>query len=356
MRRVRLLLIGFGNVGQAVAELLLAKDGDIRSMHGLALQVVGIGTASHGAALDSDGLNLGRALELIQTGSDLRRLSRDPVPSDVQELLQAVEAEALLESIPVNYESGQPAVTYLTGALERGMHAITANKGPVVHAFAPLTALAASRGRQFRFEAAVMDGAPLFSLWRECLPGARLQAFRGILNSTTNLILSLMEQGQSFAAAVAEAQRLGIAESNPAGDTEGWDSAIKVAALVTVLMGVPIGLGQVERRGIEGLTDREIQQASQSGHRWKLVCGAKRIGDQVEARVEPELLDSSDPLFHVMGTSAAVTFTSDVLGELTIRENAPGPRTTAYGMLADLLNCVLPAARAFDWFASNRRG
>jgi homoserine dehydrogenase len=346
MRTVPLLLIGFGNVGQAVAELLLAKDAEFRSVHGLALQVVGIGTGSHGAALDPEGLSLIRALQLIRSGGDLRQLSRRPPPSDLQELLQAVQAEAVLESTPVNYESGQPAVGYLTNALERGMHAITANKGPVVHAFAPLTTLAASHSRQFRFEAAVMDGAPIFSLWRECLPAARLESFRGILNSTTNLILSLMEQGEFFVAAVAEAQRLGLAESDPSGDVEGWDSAIKVAILVTVLMGVPTGLGQVQRRGIEGLTELEIRQASQAGRRWKLVCSAKRIGEQVEARVGPERLDPSDPLFHVMGTSAAVTFVTDVLGELTIRESAPGPRTTAYGMLADLLNCVLPPGSA----------
>lgn len=342
MRTARLLLIGFGNVGQAVGELLLSKEAEIRSAYGLALQVVGIGTASHGLALDRKGLSLSGALELIRSGGNLGQLSRQPVPSDIIELIRQSEAEALLESIPVNYDTGQPAIDYLTSALELGMHAITANKGPVVHAFAPLTALAASHGRLFRFEAAVMDGAPLFSLWRQCLPGARLESFRGILNSTTNLILSLMEQGDSFEAAVAEAQRLGIAESDPSGDTEGWDSAIKVAILVTVLMDVPTGLGQVQRRGIDGLTEADIRQTSQAGRRWKLVCSAKRIGERIEARVGPEQLDPGDPLFHVMGTSAAVTFVSDVLGELTVSESAPGPRTTAYGMLADLLNCVLP--------------
>jgi len=346
MRTVRLLLIGFGNVGQAVAELVLSKEAEIRSVHGLALQVVGIGTASHGLAQDPDGLSLSRALGLVRRGGDLRQFSRQPIPSDIEELIRHTQAEALLESIPVNYESGQPAIGYLTSALERGMHAITANKGPVIHAFAPLTALAASHGRQFRFEATVMDGAPIFSLWREGLPAARLDSFRGILNSTTNLILTLMEQGRSFDAAVAEAQRLGIAESDPSGDTEGWDAAIKVAILVTVLMGVPIGLGQVQRRGIDGLTEVDIRQASEAGRRWKLVCGAKRIGERVEARVGPEQLDPGDPLFHVMGTSSAVTFVSDVLGELTISESAPGPRTTAYGMLADLINCVRPSSAA----------
>ena len=340
MKTARLLLIGFGNVGQAVVELLLSKEAEIRSLYGLGLQVVGIGTASHGLALDPQGLSLPRALELIRSGGDLGQLSRPPVPSTIQELIQQSQAEALLESIPVNYESGQPAIGYLTSGLERGMHAITANKGPVLHGFAPLTALAASHARQFRFEASVMDGAPVFSLWRETLPAARLDSFRGILNSTTNLILSLMEQGKSFEAAVAEAQRLGIAERDPSGDTEGWDAAIKVAILVTVLMRVPMGLGQVQRRGIDGLTDLEVRQASQAGRRWKLVCSAKRIGERVEARVGPEQLDPGDPLFDLMGTSSAVTFVSDVLGELTVSERAPGPRTTAYGMLADLLNCV----------------
>ncbi len=345
MQTLRLLLIGFGNVGQAVAELLLSKAAEILEVHGLALAVVGIGTASHGLALDPQGLSLRRALELIRSGGELGQMSSQPVPSDIEELIQQSQAEALLESIPVNYESGQPAIGYLTSGLKHGMHAITANKGPVIHAFNALTALAASRGRQFRFEATVMDGAPVFSLWRGCMPAARLDSFRGILNSTTNLILSLMEQGKPFDTAVAEAQRLGIAESDPSGDTEGWDAAIKVAILATVLMGVSTGLSQVQRRGIAGLTEEDIRQASQAGRRWKLVCSARRIGGRVEARVGPEQLEPDDPLFHVMGTSAAVTFVSDVLGELTVGESAPGPRTTAYGMLADLLNCVLADGR-----------
>ena len=142
----------------------------------------------------------------------------------------------MFESTPVNYATGQPAVDYLRAALEHGMHAVSANKGPVVHAYRELTALARSKGVNYYFESAVMDGAPIFSLFRETLPAVSLRGFRGILNSTTNLILTRMEAGESFDQAVAYAQSIGIAETDPSGDVDGWDAAVKVAALATVLM------------------------------------------------------------------------------------------------------------------------
>ena len=340
MRTVRLVLIGFGNVGRALARLILSKDAELQEAHALSLKIVGIGTGSHGAAANPEGLDLSRALQLIEAGRNLQELSCEPVPADSFELLHRVGAEALLESIPVDYHAGEPAIRFLTTALERGMHAITANKGPVVHAYDSLHSLAQRSGRHFRFESAVMDGAPVFSLWRECLPGARLQSFRGVLNSTTNLILSLMEEGTSFDAAVVEAQRLGIAESDPSGDIEGWDAAIKVAALATVLMGVPTRIQDVQRKGIGDLTSDAVRQAAAAGRRWKLVCSAVRKGASVQARVGPESVDPSDPIYHIMGTSSGVTFKSDVLGDLTITETDPGPDTTAYGLLADLLGAI----------------
>jgi homoserine dehydrogenase len=223
------------------------------------------------------------------------------------------------------------------------MHAITANKGPVVHAYRALTDLAAAKGRRFFFESAVMDGAPIFSLWRSSLPAADLRSFRGLLNSTTNLILTLMEQGRSYTQALAHAQEIGIAETDPSGDTEGWDAAVKVAALVTVLMGIPLTPAQVDRQGIIRISAEDVAAAAAEGRRWKLVCEAQRQGGSVTARVKPEKLNAEDPLHAVMGTSSAVTFHSDVLGALTIVEDNPGPDTTAYGLLADFLNAVRQA-------------
>ncbi|HUS83754.1 MAG TPA: homoserine dehydrogenase, partial [Anaerolineales bacterium] len=163
---------------------------------------------------------------------------------------------------------------------------------------------------------------------------------RGVLNSTTNLILTLMEQGKTFEEAVAYTQSIGIAETDPTGDIEGWDAAIKVSALVTVLMGISLKPSDVERKGIESIQSEDIESAYAEGKRWKLICQAERTETGITTSVRPELLDPSDSLYSVMGTSSAVTFHSDVLGPLTITESDPGPHTTAYGLLADFINAV----------------
>jgi homoserine dehydrogenase len=194
--------------------------------------------------------------------------------------------------------------------------------------------------RKFYFESTVMDGAPIFSLFRETLPGARLLAFHGILNSTTNLILTLMEQGKSFHEAVGYCQKIGIAETDPSGDIDGWDAAVKIAALSTVLMDIPLKPAQVNRQGIRGLTSQAVIEARKSGRRWKLVCSAKRVGKAVDARVAPELVDMNSPLFNINGTTSNLLFKTDVLESLSIVESDPGPTTTAYGLFADFLNAV----------------
>jgi homoserine dehydrogenase len=280
------------------------------------------------------------ALDLAQAGGSLTTLSAMRAPTDGTAFIQACPADVLFENTPVNYQTGQPALAHLETALQRGMHAITANKGPVVHAFQYLTSLAAAQNRRFYFESAVMDGAPLFSMWREALPAAELNAFRGVLNSTTNLILTLMETGMSFPDALQHCQRIGIAETDPSGDILGWDAAVKVAALVTVLMGHPLSPQQVDRRGIESIGAEMVADAASQGKRWKLICQAERSAETVQAQVSPQVIDQTDPLFPVMGTSSAITFHSDVLGALTLVETDPGPHTTAYGLLADFINAT----------------
>jgi homoserine dehydrogenase len=339
-----LALLGFGNVGQALARLLLQKRAELLERYALTFNVTGIGTARHGAAVDPQGLDLERALDLAARRESVSALSGQPAPGDPLDMIRRSRADVLFESTPVNYETGQPAVEYLRAALELGMHAITANKGPVVHAYRELTRLAESHGRRFYFESAVMDGAPIFSLFRAALPAARLTRFRGVLNSTTNLILSRMEAGEPFAEAVAYAQSIGIAETDPSGDIDGWDAAVKVAALATVLMDFPLKPAEVDRQGIRDIGPDEIARARSEGKRWKLVCSAERQGDRLAARVAPELVPPDSPLFSVERTTSVVQFETDVLGLLSIVEEDPGPHTTAYGMLADFVNAVnLPA-------------
>jgi homoserine dehydrogenase len=336
MKHYKLALLGFGNVGKALVQLLLDKENELAEGYAITFSVTGIYTRSHGCAINPKGIDLRQALEVDRLNS----LSTLTAPENGMDFIKSCQADVLFENSPVNYETGQPAVDHLRTALTCGMHAVTANKGPVVHAYRELTDLAQQNGRRFFFESAVMDGAPVFSLFRETLPAARLIRFRGILNSTTNLMLTRMEQGDSFAEAVAHCQRVGIAETDPSGDIDGWDAAVKVAALATVLMDVPIKPQQIERQGIRQIGPNEVKLAKEQGKRWKLVCTAERHGAGIQARVYPELIGPESPLYSVEGTTSIIQFETDVLGRLTLIEENPGPQTTAYGCLADWLNAV----------------
>jgi len=342
MPHYRLAFLGFGNVGRALARLLMQKQDELSGRYNITFSVTGISTGRHGAVIDPDGIDLEAALKLVESGGNLQLLSTKPFPVDNFDLIRRCQADFLFENTPVDHASGQPAIDHIRLALETGMHVATANKGPIVHAYHELTTLAYAHKRCFLFESTVMDGAPIFSLFRSALPGARLIAFSGVLNSTTNLILTRMERGESFDDAVKYAQSIGIAETDPSGDVDGWDAAIKVAALVTVLMDIPLKPQDVERQGIGGITSADIAAARSAGKRWKLVCRARREGDVIQAQVAPELVSASSPLYNMEGTSSCVEFETDVLGLLSLMETNPGPETTAYGLLADFINAVHP--------------
>lgn len=340
MKTVRLALVGFGNVGRALAELLEEKQETLRNEYGFTTIVTGIATAHHGIAINENGINIEQALRLSRANGDLSALSQQPSPGAVLDFIRAVPADVLFENSPVNHHTGQPAADHLRAALERGMHAITANKGPVVHAFDELTRLAEIHQRRFLFESAVMDGAPIFSLFRSPLPAVKLIGFFGILNSCTNLLLEMMEGGMTFDEAVAHGKAIGITETDPSADIDGWDAAIKVAALVTVLMGRAIKPGEVQREGIRNITPGMISQALAAGERWKLVCSASMVDGALQTRVEPRRVAPGSPLYSVNGTSSFVQFQLDTLPGLGILESNPGPKTTAYGLLADLINAL----------------
>jgi homoserine dehydrogenase len=339
MAHYKLALLGFGNVGRALVRLLRRKEAELLSRYDITFRVTGIATGWHGAAVDPDGLDYIRAASLVEAGESLAGLSRTRI-GDNSEFLRACAADVMFENTPVNHATGQPAIDHLHLALELGMHAITANKGPVVYAYRELSEFAKTRHKKFFFESTVMDGAPIFSLFRSALPAAQLLGFRGILNSTTNLILGRMESGESFEEAVKYAQSVGLAETDPAADVDGWDASIKVAVLITVLMEIPFTPQQVERTGIRGITPAMLAAAKAEGKRWKLVCTAGRKENQVKGRVAPEMVPASSPLYGVEGSSSIVEFRTDTLASLSIVEGNPGPDTTAYGLLADFVNAV----------------
>jgi homoserine dehydrogenase len=292
-----------------------------------------VATRRAGWVADPDGLNPIAALNGHLTAQS------SASPKNVREWLERSRADVLFEASSLDAKTGQPAIDHLKAALELGAHAITANKGPIVHAYSELTALARQKDRKLMHEATVMDGVPIFSMFRAGLPATELRSFCGVLNSTTNVVLTEIEKGRSFEEAVKRAQAIGVAETDPSADLDGWDAAIKVTALAMVLMGVPVRLEQVKRTGIRELSEEKIRSVRAAGMRYKLVCRAERRGDTADCSVRPELLLASDPLANLEGTSSAIRFDLDVFS-LSLVEHNPGIEATAYGLLADFVRAV----------------
>ncbi|MDY6866284.1 MAG: homoserine dehydrogenase [Chloroflexota bacterium] len=336
----RLCLVGFGNVGKAFARLLMKKKDELASRYDLSVTVTGIITGKHGGAIDPKGLDLEKALDLVKRGETLNALSTEEAPNETTAFITQCPADMMFETTPVNPQTGQPALMHIQTALKNGMHVVTANKGPVVHGYQTLRDLAAREGLRFMFESTVMDGAPIFALFRQPLVGANLISFHGILNSCTNLLLELMAEGKTLEEAIAYAQSIGITETDPSNDVDGWDAAIKVAALVTVLMGAPKTPQEVDRTGIRGVTPEMIAAAEAAGERWKLICAAERVDGVIRAKVAPKRVGPDSPLYSVNGTSSYCQFKLDVLPGLGVLESDPSPETTAYGLLADFLNIL----------------
>ena len=332
-RSFNLCLVGFGTVGRSLVALLERKAIDLRDQYGIAYRITGVATRRLGWMVAPQGFTAEKLLS-----GDFAEAEK---AAGLHEWLRAAKADVLFEASSLNADTGEPAISYIRAALEAGAHAISANKGPVVYAHKELTELAKAQGRQFYHESAMMDGAPVFSLFRETLPALDVRGFRGVLNSTTNVILGCMESGMTFDDAVCEAQRLGVAETDPSNDVDGIDAAVKVVGLVNVLMGGKLSLSDVARTGIRGITAHQMRQALQSGESWKLISRAQRHSDgRIEASVTPERIGPDDPLYSVRGASLAVGFETDVFRELFVAERDPGPEATAYGMLSDFVNAV----------------
>jgi homoserine dehydrogenase len=345
IRTYNLCFLGFGNVNRTLAQLLQNREQELRDRYGIAFRITGIATRSAGWIADLNGVDparVGRTLPSASSGQALSDKDRESerTLSNVREWLKAAAADVLFEATSLNVADGQPAVDHLRAALEHGAHAITANKGPIVHAYRELRDLAAAKDKRFLFESTVMDGVPIFSLFDQ-LPAIHLQGFHGILNSTTNVILGEMENGLSFDDSLKKAQALGVAETDATYDIDGWDAAVKTAALITVLMDVPVQLDAIGREGIRELTSNAVRNGKRDGWPFKLVCRAQRVGNGVKATVAPEKVLSTSPMGKISGTSNYIYFETDIFPGLAITEENPGLYATAYGMLADFVRIAL---------------
>jgi homoserine dehydrogenase len=332
---LKLCFMGLGSVGRELIKLIDRKRDDVQAQYDLSFKIVGIATGRHGILVEPNGIDYTYALS-GHWGAEARASTEE----NRVKMIRECGANALVEMSPINRETGRPALDYLELALNLGMHAISANKGPVVHGYRHLSALAKQQGKAFLFESTVMDGFPLLNLYRECLPATRVLSFRGVLNSTTNLILTLMEEGRTFDEAVQHAQDIGIAETDPSNDIDGWDSAVKVCVLSNVLLGADIRPWDVDRTGIRAITIEMIKEAQLARHKWRLLCTAEWVDSRLVARVAPEKVPANDPLFRLYGTTSAIQIKTDTLNQLTLLETAPTPAQTAFGVLADLISAA----------------
>ncbi len=327
-------------MGRALARLLVAKSAELREQYGIEFHITGVASRRIGwLAKSTDNGNAGFEVASLLSGTG-------PQPdtisaNNISEWLANAKPDAVFETTSLNPETGQPATSYLRTVLEFGAHAITANKGALVYGFNDLSELARLKGKRFLFESAVLDSAPVFSLFRETLPAARLRGFSGVFSSTTNIIIETMEAGRTFDEGLKIAQELGVTETDPSHDIDGWDSTVKVCALASVLMGIPLKPDEVSREGIRDLSPSKVRSARAEGKPLKLVARAKLAGDgKLTATVRPEPVAPNDPLGNVRGTSLAIHFELDMMPGLTITSHRPNLQSTAYGLLADFINAV----------------
>lgn len=337
MRTYRLALIGFGNVGQGLATILRDYGPTLAGQHGAEFRIVAVNTGRHGSIYHPEGFDPGALLTAYE---QTKRIDTVPAPYagwDVGRIIDESNADVIVEMTSSDLLSGEPAAGYIRAAIRQDRHVVTTNKGPVALYYPELSAAAAERGVMLGVEGTVMGGTPLLRVGRDLLADAGVLRIQGILNGTTNYILTRMAEGESYKSALKEAQENGYAEANPTADVDGYDAAIKLVILANLLLGVPLKLSNVEREGIRELTTKDIVRAQKVGEVWKLVGWVERAPDMVQACVRPIRLPQSHPLASVSGAMNAVTFVTKLLGEVTITGPGAGRVETGYGVLSDLL-------------------
>ena len=333
----KLAFIGFGVVGRGLTDLLLERTAFLRDRYGLEFVIVAVSDRAHGSIYDSSGLDASCLLKLADAGESLEAYPGGTKGWDSLQTIRHSNADTVVEVTFTNVQTAEPARSHCRTAFESGKHVVTTNKGPVALAWRELTQLAASKGRQFKFEGTVMSGTPVLSSAMTGLAGCTIRSVRGILNGTTNFILSQMEASLPFDEARKTAQQRGYAEADPTTDVEGWDVLAKVLILGNVLMDGDLVPADIRRQGIGRLTPADIRTASDRGCRWKLIGEVERVEGDLHGSVGPQQLPQSDPLASVSGATNAITLDTDAVGPVTIIGAGAGRRQTGFALLSDLI-------------------
>lgn len=332
---MKLLFIGFGNVAKEMARIFTEKH--LYPKLTISPTIVGIYTGRHGGIEDADGIDVVSVLESLKKDGTLTPNSNGLSKKTPLEAAETLDYDILVELSALSIEGrGEPAASHIRAALRRGKSVASANKGPVSFCLRELSELAEKNEAEYLFESAVMDGAPLFNLVSRCMKGASVTGFCGVLNGTTNFILSHMEKGGSLADGVRQAQEAGIAEADPSMDVDGWDPAAKTAALANVLMGADITPLDVQRTGIRDITPEMAGDALKRGKRLKLMCRGRLENGKVQASVRVEEIDSSDIMSLISHFGSAVRIESDLMHPNVILQECPELIDTAYGLIEDI--------------------
>ncbi len=323
--------MGFGVVGQSFAKLLLSRSADLYNQHGMKPRIVAC-VDNSGSAVAPAGLDLKRLLEAKKTKGTVGAYEKGSTKFDSLQVIEKVDAEVMLECTPTNLSDGEPATSHITAAMRSHKHVICVNKGPLALAFPSLIELANYNGVILRFSGTVGGGTPILEFAKRCLKGDRIISFKGILNGTTNYILSMMEQGHTYDSAMKDAKEKGYAEANPSLDVDGFDAAAKLVIMANWIMGMKVTIKDIYRSGIVNVRLSDVKNAAGRGNAIKLlaVCDSRRL------HVAPTEVAKTDPIC-VNGTLNAVTFSSEHSGQQTIIGRGAGGMETASAMLRDLI-------------------
>jgi homoserine dehydrogenase len=338
--------IGFGTVGRGLADLLLEKRALLQDEYGVEWRLVAISDIKAGSVMDDRGLDLNEALQLADSGMSIEKMNGQKKGLTALETIKESSANAIVEVTWTNITDGEPGYSHMKSALSMGKHVITTNKGPLALHYRELMGLARANSAALRFKGTVLSGTPVFNLFDGPLAACAVSSIKGILNGTTNFILSEMEKGRNYADVLKQAQGMGYAEADPTMDVEGWDAAAKLAILANYFFGIDAKPGTVRRKGITAISPQDISDARDRGERIKLIAGASKVDGGVSLEVSPTRLPVANPLANIAGVMNALTFTTDCLGDVTIVGPGAGRRATGYSLLTDLISISRHANKA----------
>lgn len=340
IKEINICLVGFGSASQEFCKMLIAKGIEIKASTGYEIRVTAIAGRSKGSIINSIGIDLLKALREVKNTGRFDPNAEDTVTMETLQVIRSCSANLLVELSTLSIYDGQPAINHIEAAFDMGMHVITGNKGPIAYKYKELCYNSKDKGLQFLYETTVMDGTPIFNFVKYTLPGCKVLAFRGILNSTTNFVLEEMESGNSYEDAIKEAKRREFTESDPSMDIDGWDAAAKTATLLNVLMDANIKPTEIDRQGIAHITLADIEKAKEKQCKIKLLCEGYIEANVVKGRVHPVYISRNDTFSNIDATSSILAITTDLMGEVQIIEKNPEIQQTAYGIYSDLLTLI----------------